>query len=307
MYMEKIYIVIAVYKRLELTIRCLNSLIHQTYSDFHVIVVDHCEGDSETQQFISTLDDRFIHLKGLDSMWWTDATNFGVKHALNMEAGSLENSFVLTLNNDLTVRENYLEELITTYSKYKPCLVGSVSVDSEAEEKIDFAGCKWNIFTSRMPDLFDKATKYSDIKNLDVIVTDLLPGRGMLIPMIVFQKIGLFDNEAFPHYVSDYDFSLMANKKGYKLLINPRAVVSSIVKESGDRFDKDSKISPSISFILDSQKSIKSPINITNRWNWAKKHTKFSRLYFTIDSMRIIASYAVYSTKYYLQSSKADK
>jgi len=302
--MRKIHIVIAVFKRLDLTKACLNSLANQTYCNFKVIIVDHCEEDVETGNYVSTLDERFVLLKGINSMWWTEATNHGIRHVLNQIDINLENDFVLTLNNDLTVKDNYLEELLKTYTKYQPCIVGSVSVDSEEENKIDFAGCKWNKITTRMPDLFHKRTKYSDIQKMEIIETDLLPGRGMLIPLNVFTEIGMFDTDLFPHYVSDYDFSYSAFKAGFRLLINPRAVVSSIVKESGDRFDKESLVKPSLKFFFETQKNIKSPINITNRWNWAQKHVRFSLIYFMIDSLRILVSYSVYSMKFYIRKLK---
>lgn len=299
--MGTIYIVIAVFKRLDLTKRCLSSLIRQNYRDFKVIIVDHCEDDLETPNYVKTLDERFVLIKGTDAMWWTEATNHGIRYVLNEFRPQTAEDFILTLNNDLTVAPDYLQQLVATYYQFKPCLVGSVSIDSEAESKIDFAGCRWNKFTTRMPDLFSKGTLYRQIQDMTVIKSDLLPGRGMLIPFTVFERIGLFDTSNFPHYVSDYDFSYSASKAGYDLVISPKAVVSSEVKESGARFDKESNRRPSLRFFLEMQKSIKSPINIKNRWNWAKKHTRFSLLYFTIDTMRIAVSYCIYSVRYYLK------
>ncbi len=58
-------------------------------------------------------------------------------------------------------------------------------------------------------------------------------GRGTLIPVPVFEKIGLFDIEHFPQYMADYDFSKRANYAGYKLVVSTKAVVRSIVESTG--------------------------------------------------------------------------
>ena len=52
----------------------------------------------------------------------------------------------------------------------------------------------------------------------DCVPAEALPGRGMLVPTEVFNRIGLFDNKAYPQYAADFDFSLRARKAGYELL-----------------------------------------------------------------------------------------
>lgn len=296
---DHIYIIIAVFKRLEITRKCLESLQNQTFKNFTVILVDHCTTDDSYKSLIENEFPEVVLLKGDDSMWWTAATNFGINYVLNLK--NTEESFILTLNNDLIAGDDYLEQLMITYNKYKPCLVGSVSVDFDDVNSVDFAGCHWNIYTTRMKDNFGKTGDiYKKIEKLDFIESDLLPGRGMLIPMEVFAKIGLFDNDLFPHYASDFDFSHMARKAGYKLIISPKAIVRSMVKETGLRFDKLSTAKPSLKFLYLTQTSIKSPLNIKTRFNWAKKHTILSPGYFLIDTTRILLSYFRYTLKYYI-------
>ena len=293
-----IYIIIAVFKRIEITKRCLESLKTQSYENYTVILVDHCTSDDSYKELIANEFPDVVLLKGDDSMWWTAATNFGINYVLNL--GVTRDNFILTLNNDLIVAEDYLEQLITAYNKYKPCLVGSVSVDIDNINQVDFAGCHWNIYTTRMKDNFGKTGDiYQKISKLDFIESDLLPGRGMLIPLEVFDKIGLFDNDLFPHYASDFDFSHMAHKAGYRLIIAPKAVVRSLVKETGLRFDKLATAKPSLRFLYQTQTSIKSPLNIKTRFNWAKKHVVLSPVYFSIDTLRIFLSYFRYTLKYY--------
>lgn len=296
----RVFVVIVVYRRLDATLRCLESLSGQTFSNFEVIVVDHCEADVDTPRVINEIFPQFKVIKGNDSMWWTEATNFGINYILQHYNINKENDLILTLNNDLTVPQNYLSTLLEYYDKYSPCLIGSVSVDAENPERIDFAGNKWSKFTTRIISVIDLSFKYSElIKQYDIIHSDLLPGRGTLFPIILIDKIGLYDSQNFPHYFSDFDFSYRAKLAGYKLVIPLKCIVLSSVNDSGLRFDKGYSIKPTWANFRLSQKSIKSPTNYIVRYNWARKYSKLPLLYFTIESMRNIIQFGRYFLRYY--------
>ncbi|HEV8515441.1 MAG TPA: glycosyltransferase family 2 protein, partial [Cyclobacteriaceae bacterium] len=62
----------------------------------------------------------------------------------------------------------------------------------------------------------------------------LFPGRGLLIPRIVFETIGLFAEKQLPHYLADYDFTQGARKKGFKIYCNYDAILYTYPEEGGD-------------------------------------------------------------------------
>jgi GT2 family glycosyltransferase len=296
----KVFIVIVVYKRLELTKACLASLLRQNYQNYKIVLVDHCEQDETTAQYIRQNMPEVDVVKGTDDMWWTAATNFGIKHVLENLSPNLDQDLILTLNNDLTVPAEYIQELVNTYqaSDHKT-LVGSVSLDGDEPELIDFAGCIWNKVSTRIRSSFSANTKYSQIRELGSVNSDLLPGRGTLFPISLINEIGYYDQEQFPHYASDYDFSYRAKLKGYRLIVSTKAYLKSAVGETGVRFDKNASAAPTLSYFWKTQTSIKSPINIKTRYNWAKKHARIPLIYFSIDSMRVVFSYLTYLRKYY--------
>jgi GT2 family glycosyltransferase len=76
-----IYIVIPVFNRWQFTQPCLQSLREQTYRNFKVIVVDHGSTDG-TSEYINKEFPEALVLLGNESMWWTAATNLGVKYAI---------------------------------------------------------------------------------------------------------------------------------------------------------------------------------------------------------------------------------
>ncbi|MEO5892276.1 MAG: glycosyltransferase family 2 protein [Ferruginibacter sp.] len=277
-----IYIVIPVFNRLHFTIKCLNSLVKQSYQRFTIIVVNDGSTDGTTQ-YLQTHFSDVVVCEGDGNLWWTGATNLGVRTALQLSQS--DNDFVVTLNNDLEVKEDYLQCLLDAAEKNPCSLIGSVSVHIDNPGKVHFAGTKWNAGTAKYRPAISKDMSYQVLADsFDTVVTDLLPGRGVLIPITLFSKIGLYDFTAFPHYMADEDFSLRAKKINYHLLIATRAVVYNHVNETGMK-----KQARGWKYYKDVFTSIKSPVNFHNRWNWAKRHAGiFPPFYFLFDMTRIL-------------------
>lgn len=280
-----IYIVIPVFNRWHFTEACLQSLQQQIYTDFKIIVVDHGSSDG-TSENISRQFPKVIVLRGDESMWWTAATNLGVKYAIENKA-----DYVLTLNNDLVVYPDYISSLLQVLQKNGSCLVGSVSVDVTAPDMVDFCGVKWNRFTAKIVNLSSKFPNIQSLKNnypLGFIETDMLPGRGTLIPIGAFKKVGMFDDRKFPHYGADIDHSLKAKKNGYKLLISVNSIVQSHLSQTGITVnDKNSFLFYRLRNIFFSKRS---PNNLKTRYHLAINHSPIKFLYFLLDVGRITFS-----------------
>ncbi|CAG5072006.1 hypothetical protein DYBT9623_03946 [Dyadobacter sp. CECT 9623] len=295
-----VFIIIVVYKRLELTVSCLMSLQEQTYKNCKIIVVDHCEQDNETFDYVKSNFPEIIIIKGTNDMWWTGATNFGIRHVVDSLNPDWNNDLILTLNNDLTVPPDYLEQIVNTYKQFpKNSMVGSVSLDGDQTGLIDFAGCIWNQVSTRIRSVYKPDTRYIQVMDFGHVDSDLLPGRGTLYPIQLVNEIGYYDEARFPHYASDYDYSYRAKLSGYKLIVATRAYLTSAVGETGVRFDKNATAAPTLRYFWKTQLSIKSPINIKTRYNWARKHARIPLVYFSIDSIRVIVSYLNYLRRYY--------
>jgi GT2 family glycosyltransferase len=293
-----IYIIIPVHNRVKLTIDCLDSLKKQTYKNYTIIVVDDGSNDDTSKKIIEKFGSSIKILKGNGNLWWAGATNLGIKYIINR---AKDNDFILTLNNDLILKENYLASLIDCYNRHPNCMIGSLTLYKGTFNKINYGGSKWNRITAKHINNF----KDGEIINLDVlpdaIDTDVLPGRGTLIPIYIFKKIGFYDNNNFPQYAADYDFSLRAKESGYNLIISTDSLVFSEVKETGINF-KYSK--PSFSTFIKSLHSIRSANNLKIRIRFAKKHTKFWVLYIIFDVFRLMGSFFRSIIKYYYRRAR---
>jgi len=231
---KMIYIVIPVHNRKHFTRKCLLSLKRQTFQGFKVIVVDDGSTDG-TEKMITDEFPEVVLLKGDGNLWWAGATNRGVEYVLDR---ARDDDCVITLNDDTVVRPDFIQTLVNSASKYPKSLIGSVSVSDEDESVVFEASVCVNWLTAKYNNI-GKGKQYDSI--LKSILksdsffqqSDVVSGRGTIIPVEVFREVGLYDFKRLPHHGADYEFSRRANLKGYDLLINYKAIVVGHVEFTG--------------------------------------------------------------------------
>lgn len=211
---KKVFVVIPVHNRKMATKGCLDCLQRQTYPAFQTIVVDDGSTDG-TREMLEQEFPEVVRLEGDGNLWWTGAINMGVRFAL--EEGA---DLVVTLNDDVVVEHDYLEKLYDSHRQQPDALIGSINLSHENPARLLYAGVvSYNPWTAKYVKRGKLLEPYeSDYHGL--MPTYSLPGRGVLIPRVVFDKIGLFDEKYFRHYAADFDFSLRAAKAGFSLLVN---------------------------------------------------------------------------------------
>lgn len=227
--MTRIFVIIPVHNRRETTLACLKCLENQSFDNKQIIVVD----DGSTDGTSEAIAERFSSVKilpGEGNLWWTGAMNMGVRYALGI-AG--ENDYVLSLNDDVSFESDYLESLAQTAQRHPNSLIGSVALDERSLRVVD-AGVHINWLTAKYTRI-GKGQLHSELVSGggDVWPVDVLSGRGTLIPAILFQRAGLYDNHNFPHYFADYEFSRRAEKNGCPLLISANSVLRSQSEATG--------------------------------------------------------------------------
>ena len=205
-----IFIVIPVYNRINFTKKCLNSIKQQTYQNYRVVVID----DGSTDGTAALLAEEFpeVHvIQGNGKLWWTAATNLGVLYALEKQA-----DYILTLNNDTIVPDDFLDKMMDWAVKTPNSLLGAFAWDADTQQPVyggEIINWKW----ANSKQLLDILPK-DQWQGLHEVTH--FPGRGLLIPAEVFHRIGLFDQKHFPHYAADYDFTHRAIRAGFKVYCN---------------------------------------------------------------------------------------
>jgi GT2 family glycosyltransferase len=220
-----VFVIIPVHNGIEHTLPTVKSLLPLLPPGGRIVVVD----DGSTDGTTETLQEEcpaVTVLQGDGNLWWSGAINKGARYAL--EEGA---DYVLLLNNDVIIHPQFLEELLQGAREFPGALVGSKILFAHEPLKVWFMGGKINwlrgkywITGSGQPDT--GAWR-------EPIEVDWLAGMSMLVPTAVF-RLGLWvDQEAFPQYSGDSDFSIRARKAGFKLIVWPRSHVYNKIHVSG--------------------------------------------------------------------------
>jgi GT2 family glycosyltransferase len=217
-------IVIPVHNRLQFTRECLDSLENQTVRADKIIIVDDGSTDNTEDVLKEWYPDVDV-LHGDGNLFWTASINMGIKHALLLGA-----DYVMTLNNDTIASPTFIEKMVEGAEMAPNSLIGALDCDSQTKKPY-YGGEIMNWKWSTSKHLLD-CLSVEEQQGLHE--TSLFPARGLLLPRIVFDEIGLFDAERLPHYMADYDFTLTAARHGFKTYCNYDAVLYTYPEEGGD-------------------------------------------------------------------------
>lgn len=208
---QSLFIIIPVHNRKQLTINCLRCLERQTEKRFQIVVIDDGSNDGTSEAISEEFPD--VHLiNGDGTLWWAEATNVGVKYAIQKKA-----DYVITLNDDTEPPADFISKMMEAVSIKPNALIGSSAVEKSTNElvfigaNIDWGYAKYN-----------QVPINTSIRNRNsgfVSVTHF-PGRGLLVPVSVFQNIGFFDSKNFPQTLADFDFTHRAKEYGYEIFCN---------------------------------------------------------------------------------------
>lgn len=277
-----LFIVIPAFNRIKFTLNCLDSLSNQSCELFETILVDDGSSDN-TATVVKKKYPEVTILKGDGNLWWSGASNLGVQYALFKGA-----KYILLLNNDLTLEYNYIENMLKGADDN--CIRGSVLLSTPERNVLD-GGSYLNYWTANRKE-FNLGVNVNDIPSDTSLSVNVLPGRGLLIPSVVFEEIGLFNQEKLPQYGADYEFTIRAHKHGYYLFCDYSCKLFS----QENNFNIKSRYSHlSWSDILKSFFSIRSSNSILYKFNFA--HLSFGKVhgsvYFCFDLVRTVISHVL--------------
>jgi hypothetical protein len=139
--MTTIAISILHHKYPALTIDCLESLKTQTFQDFHIYLL--IQGASQEDEI--TLDnlygnwDKITITKLAENKGFAEGNNINIRLALH----NLFISHVLTLNNDTTVKPDFLEQLLLITRANKSHLIQATMMKMDKPQEIDSLGIEF--------------------------------------------------------------------------------------------------------------------------------------------------------------------
>jgi len=194
---------------------CLQSVLHQTYASYRVLVVDNGSTDGSRD----IIRDEFpeVTLVPLsENLHFARGTNAGLREALR----DPECAFIATLNNDTRVDAEWLTELVRTSGAHVG-MVASKMVFIDRPNVLNSTGVSIGPDGSAM----DRGWNSVDEGQFDQALDVFGPSAGAaLYRRDVLDSVGLFD-EDFLAYYEDLDLSWRARFAGWEARFAPRAIV----------------------------------------------------------------------------------
>lgn len=302
----RVSIIIINWNGWEDTIECMESLFQINYPNFDVILVDNASEDDSLEkirtycsghlpvkssffnynshnkpitvyEYYETFkkdkrplknenltNKHIILIKNSENRGFPGGNNVGIKFALEF----FDPDYILLLNNDTMVDENFLGELIKNGdSRDDVGILGPKIYFYDEPQTIWSAGCKISWKLSRGIQIGTNETdegQYDEIKEVEYV-----SGSAFLIKTETIKRIGLMDEDYFL-YFEESDWTLRANQEGFKSLYVPTSHIWHKVSRSGG--------------------GISNPIGLyyitRNRWifmrKWAKKSDYWYFIFYQI-------------------------
>ena len=201
----QVSIIIANYNGRDLLQKCLESLSNVNYKNLEIIVVDNNSTD-DSVEFVTKNHPSIILVKLDKNKGFAEPNNIGAKIA--------KGQFLLFLNNDTIVTENFISEMINaiiTDKKIAICQSLLLKPNGDIDSSGDFLDDLGVVYNSK--------TKIDHIREISSA-----RGASMLIRANIFEKLHGFDEKFFVSF-EDVDLCWRAWILGYRTLMIPTSIV----------------------------------------------------------------------------------
>lgn len=195
------------------SIKCVESLLKQTYSHFQIILIENGSHDDSDRQLSQLKDPRVTYIKEPINHGFTGGVNIGIEWAL-----SHNYSLVALLNNDAQARPDWLEQLVDAMQRTKASIVTGLLLSANGK-LIDDTGDFYSTWGIPMLRAEGKPANQAPESGWVFGAT----GGATLYTTALFKEIGMFDNTFFA-YNEDVDIDWRTQLAGHKVYYEKSAV-----------------------------------------------------------------------------------
>lgn len=224
--MCEVTVVIPNYKGKEYLLPCVRSLHEKDHTEKKILIIDNASNDGSIDDVKEQYPD--VKCVMLDK-------NYGFCRAVNIGIERADTPYVILLNNDTVIKENYVKYLLETIKRNPNTFsVEPKMIQYHDQSKIDSAGTYYNAF--------GWAFAYGKDKNIENYnhsrkIFAACAGASIYRRKI-FDEIGLFDEKHFA-YLEDIDVGYRARIAGYDNRYEPKAEVIHVGSAaSGARYNE---------------------------------------------------------------------
>ena len=271
---KKIAVIIINWKKYDLTLNCIDSVLKSSYKNFKIILIDNEAQNSFPDEINKSEQIKII--KNENNEGFSKANNQGIRY-------SIKNGFdyVLLLNNDTLIKNDLIFSLVQQSSTLNQKIIQPLILNYDGT-KIWNAGGKINNFFGTFETL-KKGKSYKNFKS-DKNLTEWFTGCCVLIKLEIFNHVGYFDERFFAYY-EDVDYSIRLKKMGYSIALMTNSYLQHYESASSKSLNKiEGNLSPYVHYL-----------NIRNHILLLKKHSKsFNLIGVLLYQLVKIFSYLLY-------------
>ena len=271
---KKIAIIIINWKKYDLTLNCIDSVLKSSYKNFKIILIDNESQNSFPDEINKS--EKIKIIKNENNEGFSKANNQGIKY-------SIKNGFdyVLLLNNDTLIKNDLIDSLIQQSITLNQKIIQPLILNYDGSKIWNAGGTINNFFGT-----FQTLKKGKTFKNFksDKNLTEWFTGCCVLIKLEIFNHVGYFDERFFAYY-EDVDYSIRLKKMGYSIALMTNSYLQHYESASSKSMKKiEGNLSPYVHYL-----------NIRNHILLLKKHSKsFNLIGVLLYQLVKIFSYLLY-------------
>ena len=187
-------------------LECLASIKKLNYpkNKIETIIIDNGSKDKSPEKIAGKFPEvNLIKLK----------KDIGLPASLNLGIKKSAGKYIFIANDDIVLEKNSIKNMVHFLEKNTNVgvLGGKVFYKNEPKKLSDSA-CDFNFY---LGEIKKGLVKGEQIK--------WLQSCAIMVPKIIFQKVGLFDSGFYPLYFDDFDFCLRVKNSGFKIVYLPNA------------------------------------------------------------------------------------
>lgn len=231
--MKSVFISVLNFNGSNNTLECIESLKKINTSGFKltILVIDNGSSEKLNLKSESFGEITIEVIKNERNLGFSGGHNVGIRHALKADA-----DYVVILNNDTYVDENFIVELLKAAERDNKIGVLSPKIyfapgfeyHKNRYSKKDLGKVFW--YAGGEMDWANVIGHHRGVDEVDkdqfdkTAETELATGCCMLIKREVFDKVGMFDDKYFLYY-EDADLSVRAKKNSFKIIFVPSSII----------------------------------------------------------------------------------
>jgi len=243
---ETVYILLPVHNRCEVTRRFIDCLKVQTYRNFHLVLIDDGSTDG-TEDMVREQIRSVTVIRGKGDWWWAGSLQQGYRWL--QDKGVSNSSVILIINDDTVFEPAFIEKALLLLKDQQRMLLLAHYHSLQDGRLIDSGlHLDWQAFTCLHAE--------------DPGLINCMSTRGLFLRWSDFTEIGGFFPRLLPHYYSDYEFTIRAHRKGFRLHSDATLKLWGDENTTGSHSVADESILPTLKLLF-SIKTIPNPAVIS--------------------------------------------